>query len=294
MKKYISVILCFVLLSLSFLSCSKSAQDGNSATVMDTLSYTYDSAYAFDDITVRAFEGLCEAVVHGNEEVRINPSAFENTLQLFYTSFPLNALVENIEATDGAYKITFRNSETAHSDTLKFIEKVHNVYPNTEESDAVKLVKIYNKIASSIKPSDNSAISCYETIMTGEGTSFSYSNMFEYVLQQNGIKAYHILCEKKDGSSKAISAAELGGEIYYFDVFAEYEDNGGKLLRYFGMTSEDVKSTGIKSTIYTNREAAAQASDLRFEALRDCASWEIKDENLSVTDKNNKIVQIAL
>ena len=293
MKKIFSVLL-IILIITGVLTACHSDKEESSATVLDTISYTYDGAYAFDDITIRAYKDLCKAVVNTEGEVRINPGVFDDTMQLFYTSFPLNALVDKIEATSGAYNISYKNAETAHSDTLYFIEKVHNVYENTEESDAVKAVKIYNKIASSIKVSENSAINCYETIMKGEGTSYSYSNMFEYVLQQNGINAYHVLCETESGESKAISAAELGGELFYFDLFAEFEDNGGKLLKFFGMTTEDVQSYGIKSMIYTNRQTADDASDLRFEACRNCSSFEIKDSELLVTKDGGEIVQIAL
>ena len=293
MKKVISVLLSIVVIAGVFSAC-QSEKGESSATVLDSVSFTYDGAYSFEDVTVRAYEDLCKAVIHSEGEVRINPSVFDDTMQLFYTSFPLNALVDKIEATPGAYKITYKSEKTAHSNTLDFIEKVHSVYPNAEESDAVKLVKIYNKIASSIKISQNTAINCYETIMTGEGTSFSYSNMFEYVLQQNGFKAYHILCENESGESKAISAAELDGKLYYFDVYAEFEDNGGKLLKYFGLTSAQLEKLGYKNLIYTNRQQAQKAEDNRFSALRNCTKWEIDGENLLVTDKNGKVVQIAL
>ena len=293
MKKILSLLFCTVIIVGVFAACHSDKEEA-SATVLDTISYTYDSAYAFDDITTRAYTDLCKAVVNTEGEVRINPGVFDDTMQLFYTSFPLNALVDKIEATSGAYKISYKNAETAHSDTLDFIEKVHNVYENAEESDAVKAVKIYNKIASSIKVSENSAINCYETVMKGEGTSYSYSNMFEYVLQQNGINAYHVLCETESGVSKAISAAEFGGELFYFDLFAEYEDNGGKLLKYFGMTTEDVKNYGIKSMIYTNKQTADDASNLRFEACRNCKAFEIKGSELTVTKNDGNIVQVAL
>jgi len=291
MKKITALIIGVCLIAGLFSACGKNE---NSATVLDTISYTYDSAYHFDDLTVSSYEDLCKAVVWSKEEVRINPSVFDNAMQLFYTSFPLNALIDKIEATSGAYVISYKNKETAHNDVLEFIKKIHGIYQNSDESDTEKLIKIYNNIASSIKVSENSAISCYETIMTGEGTSFSYSNMFEYVLQQKGINAYHILCEDESGSSKAMSAAEINGEMYYFDVFAEYENNKGTLLKYFGMNSEELEKLGYKNLIYTNRQEAAKADGNRFSALRNCTRWEIEGEKLVVTDDDGNIVQVAL
>ncbi len=293
MKKTISIILCIILVGLSLASC-KSEKKESSANIADGTNYTYDSAYSFEDATIRAYRDLCRAVVLGNEEVRINSGFLDDVLQLFYTSFPLSALVEKIEPSESGYIIKYKSSD-AHKDALQFLEKVRSIKTEiNNENDTVYAINLYNRIASSIKVSDNNSISCYETIMKGEGTSFSYSNMFEYLLQQEGIKAYHILCEDAGGNSKAISAAELDGKLYYFDMMSEYYDNGGKLLKYFGMTTADTEGTGLVNFIYTNHETADDASDLRFQACRTCTDWEIDSNNLFITRNDGEIVQVAL
>jgi hypothetical protein len=225
----------------------------------------------------------------------MNMGFIDDVLQMYYTSFPLNAIVESLTpSAEGILTIKYKNEDYS-SQVSDFVNKINEIENESDEDDdTAYAIKLYNYIASSVKPSTEGSITCYETIMTGEGTSFSYSNMFEYLLQQKGIKAYHILCETESGESKAISAAELGGELYYFDIFAEYEDNGGKLLKYFGMTTDDAKTAGIKSMIYTNKVTAANASDLRFEACRDCEKWEIKSDKLLVAKKGGTIVQVAL
>ena len=293
MKKTVSIILCICFVTLSLASC-KGSKEANSATIADSVSYTYDSAYTCDDATKRAYNELCKAVIMGNTEVRMNSAFLDNALQLFYTSFPLNALVEKISPSENGYKIEYKTPD-AHEKAMEFSEKIKTVKSELYSSnDTEYAINLYNSIASSIKVSDNSAITCYETIMTGEGTSFSYSNMFEYLLQQKGIKAYHILCEDESGASKAISMAELDGNLYYFDVFKEFEDNCGSSLKYFGMITDDISSYGLRNVIYTNRQEAADASDLRFDALRKCKKWEIKKEFLIITTENGEIVQIAL
>lgn len=294
MKKAIAVFLCAFMFSSLFISCKK--DDGKNAyTVYDTLSYNFDSAYAYDDATVRTYKDLCDAVVKGREEIRINAGVLDNALQLFYTSFPLSVLVEDIKPSGSAYIIRYKNKETLDDDVYKFIESVNNIKGKcNNENKTVYAIKLYSYLSSSVKISENTGISCFETITKGEGTSFSYANMFEYLLQQNGIKAYHILCEDMGGNSKAISAAELDGKLYYFDLFSEYNDNQGKLLKYFGMTTEDAQNFGLHKFIYTNHNTADDASDLKFEPCRICREWEIDGDNLLITRSDDKIVQVAL
>ena len=293
MKKIIAVLTVLCIAVAVFSACGK---DKKSDAQNNSVLYTYDSAYSFEDASIRAYSELCEAVVKGDSEVRMNMGFIDDVLQLYYTSFPLKFIVESLNpSAEGVLSIKYKDEEKHINQANDFISKIASIKEEAEdESDIAYAVKLYSYIALSVKPSANSSVTCYETVMTGEGTSFSYANMFEYLMQQKGIKAYHILCETDSGESKAISAAELGGELYYFDLYSEYEDNGGKLLKFFGMTSEDVKNSGIKSTIYTNKQTAADASDLIFEACRECKSWEIKKNNLLITKNDGNVVQIAL
>ena len=292
MKKTISIFLCVCLVVLSFVSCKSKKDD--SATIADETNYTYDAAYSVGDATVRAYKDLCKAVVSGSSEIRINSGFLDDVLQLFYTSFPLSALVERIEPVDAGYKIVYKYSD-AHNNALKFLEKVNSIKSDVDDNnETVYAINLYNKIASSIKISENNSISCYETVMKGEGTAFSYSNMFEYLLQQKGIKAYHILCEDAAGNSKAISAAELDGNTYYFDLMSEYYDNGGKLLKFFGMTTADAEEIGLCNFIYTNRSTAEDLSDLKFESCRYCEKWELDGKDLLITRNDEEVVRIAL
>ena len=293
MKKTISIILCICLLALSFASC-KGAENKNNATIADSVKYTYDAAYSFNDAVLRAYNDLCKSVIAGESEVRINSGFIDDVFQLFYTSFPLSAIVKSFVPENAVYRIEYKSKEP-HADAMLFLEKINQIKSEVySENKTEYAIKLYSKIASMVKISENSAITCYETVMKGEGTSFSYSNMFEYLLAQNDIKAYHILCEDENGASRAMSMAEIDGELYYFDVFRESEDNGGKLLRFFGMITDDIEAYGIRNVIYTNRQSAANSSDLRFDSLRNCKKYEIKDDKLLVTDKNGEIVQIAL
>ena len=296
MKKIISLVLCISIISAVFISC-KNNTSTSTDTANDILVYdTYDSAYYFDESAIRAYQDLCKAVVNGEDTIRLNAGFFDSALELFYSSFPLSVLVDDINKVDSEYVINYNNDEQTHKAKVdEFIEKIYQIKTECNDAnDTAYAIKLYNKIAASIKISDNPSINCYETVVNGEGSAFSYSKMFEYLLQQRGINSYHILCEDKGGNSKSISAAELGGKLYYFDLFSEYNDNKGTLLKYFGMTTSDAENIGLQNFIYTNREVADDASDLRFQACRFCKSWEIDDTNLLVTRNDEEIVQIAL
>ena len=120
MKKSISIILCFCLIATLFISCKKD----NSEKTAD-INYTYDSAYSFDDATIRAYKDLCKAVVNGENELRMNSGLLDNVLQLFYTSFPLSVTVKNIEPNESVFRIIYKNEEKHSQEVEDFINKVN-------------------------------------------------------------------------------------------------------------------------------------------------------------------------
>lgn len=46
------------------------------------------------------------------------------------------------------------------------------------------MINVYHYISSHIKQSKNVAINSFDTVLKGEGSSFSYANVFEYLLLQ--------------------------------------------------------------------------------------------------------------
>lgn len=296
MKKLVSVMLCICFIALCFFGCGNSENDSNSNAEIKS---TYDSAYSsFDASTIRAYSSFCEAVIGYQTDVRLNVGMFDDIQQLFYTSCPLNILVKDITVNkDGSgLSVEYKNDEATHKQIVSdFSDKIVSIQEKCSAvNDAVFVINAYNYVASSIEPGDNSATTCYDTIMNGGGTEFTYSGMFEYILQQHGIPAYHILCEDAYGASKAMSAAVVNGNLYYFDVMSEYYANGGNQLLFFGMTTDDVIGMGYTNLIYTNREIAEDSSDLTFEACRFCSEWTVEGNNLIITKNDDEIVRIAL
>lgn len=299
MKKILCIFLTLVV-AVCFFGCSK-ANEKDSDNGNSQIKYTYDSAYAyFDQSTIRGYESLCQAVVEGEEEIRLNVGMLDNIQNLFYTSFPLSKLVKSIEknSDNSGILITYINEKSNHLKLVKeFCSKVDSIIKACEQdsqSDSAFAVRLYHYIASNIVESKNPSVSCYETIIDNQGTMFSYSNMFEYILRQKGIDAYHILAQDAAGQSWALSSAVLGGEIYYFDIMSEFYANSGTQLIYFAMTTSDVNAEGLTNLTYTNQQTASDSSDLHFDQCRSCKSWEINGNSLLVTRSDDEIIEIIL
>lgn len=299
MKKIISLVLVLTLALLTLCSCSKEGGESDESSVQ--IKYTYDSAYsAYDASVIRAYEALCDAVVKGEEKAGFNIGLLTKVNQLFYTSFPLSALVTDIkELSDkSGVAITYANEQSVHLDKVKaFDDKINEIVSqckNGTVSDMEYTVNVYNFVAKNAEIKDaSSADTVYSTIMNNTGNVFTYANMFEYLLQQNDIPAYHVIAQDMAGTGWGLSAGEIGGMLYYFDIGTEYYANSGEQLGYFGMTSEDVNREGLVSTQFTSGAAATDASDLKFEPCRSCKSWELKDGKLYVTNGNGITVEIS-
>ena len=107
-KKILSVFLCAVI-AFAFTSCADSKNDSKEQSEnKPELDYnTFDSAYSsYDASAVSAYADLCKAVCAGETNVRFNLGMFDNVMQLFYTSFPLNVLVKDIKKNDDGSGIT--------------------------------------------------------------------------------------------------------------------------------------------------------------------------------------------
>ena len=247
-----------------------------------------------------AYENLCKAVINAESEVRFNISMLDDVLQLFYTSFPLSALVDKVEKNEdnSGVTLTYKYSFDEHNKRVEAFEakvkEIEEYCYNGTLNKNIYAIRLYNYITSSIAESSDATIGAYDTIINGEGTMNSYANMFEYLLLQADIPAYHILAEDAAGSAWSLSGAELDGEIYYFDMMTEFYTTEGKQLRYFGMTSEDVKNEGLTNLNYTDMNPAAEASSLYFDTCRSCVSWEIEGSNLLVTTSKGIVVEVAL
>ncbi|MBQ9229347.1 MAG: hypothetical protein IJ168_11040 [Eubacterium sp.] len=298
MKKTIAVWLSLCLLALGLSACSQPETTEETATSAAVpLAITFDAAYTdYDQSVVAAYEQLCTAVMNGEAEARMNVGLTEAVLQLYYTSFPLSALAAVTEKSDSSgVAITYMDQATHLQQVAAFAEKINTLKTqcyNGTVSKTVYTLNLYRYICDNYQ--EGSAQNVYETVMNGNGSADTYSGFFEYMLQQAGIPSYHIIGTDAVGSPVSFSAAELEGSLYFFDPVMEYYTSGGKLLRYFGMTTDDVTNFSVQELIYTNRQTAAYASDLRFDTCRKAVAWEISGASLLLTLESGKVVEIEL
>ncbi|MBE6720490.1 MAG: hypothetical protein E7571_07565 [Ruminococcaceae bacterium] len=300
-KKITALVLCFAMTAV-LISCSKGAETAKAdkePLVFDAFDLTYSS---YDSGTVSAFGNLCKAVYNGESEVRFNLGMFDGVIQLFYTSYPLSVLVKNIEKkSDGSgVTVTYKtDADDVIAKSKAFSNRVNSILSDCgygKVNEKALAVKIYSYVTNSVKNSSKDGLTVYDTIMTGEGDSYTCSNMLEYLFRQGGIKSAHIIASDVSKAGWGITLAEFDGEGYLFDPMTEIHANGGKQLCYFGMTTEDAAAEGLVEFVYTNRQKAAVCDNPFFDACRSCRSWEFGEDNASllITRYDGEIVEIAL
>ncbi len=297
MKKVISLILCVVIGVLCFSSCK--AEKELEKTEEYSLKITYDSAYStYDSSAVNAYEAVCNAVINGEESARINVGLTEKVRRLFYTSFPLNALVKSLDINKdrSGLSITYTLSAQEHKKAVDaFKAKIEEIVNECSGSSVNEFaIRAYAYVSSHITPSESNVISCYETVMNGKGSSFSYAQLLSYLLQQGGLKSCYVTASDAKNAGWGLCQVMMNDKWFYLDPMTEYYDNKGTKLVFFGMTEKDLKAEGLTNPTYSDSSVSADSSSLDFDACRACYSYEIKDNSLFVTKTDGNIVQIAL
>lgn len=301
MKKLFCIALSIALVLVSFCACSKSEPKTEVEEQSVELKYTYDTVYsAYDSNTINSYQKVCEAIVKGEGEATIDTQKLNEVNQLVYTSFPLYPLVESIAPNPDGYgvAITYKNDINTHKDLVKkFADKVNSIVKeckNGATNKAVYVVNAYHYVATNIAEISDESITSYDAIMTGKGNSFTFSNMFEYILLQNDIEACHIIAEDASGKSYGMSASKINDAVYFFDVTGESYSNSGNGLTYFAMNTKDVEKTGVKKMTYTNKSGVAEVKDDSFGDCRISKSFKVENDTLIVTLFDDSTKEISL
>lgn len=287
MKKFLSVILLLVFMMSIFTACSDAAKDDSAQD--SEINITVDSHYEnIDESSVRAYEKLCTAVVNGDSEVKFNTSLLDDVNQLFYTCFPLYPLVESIDLMGDStgVTITYKNTAEEHLELVNaFYDKVDEIMQACEYGKVSTdryIFNVYTYITSNMQ-SDSSVVTAYDAIMQGKGYSAAICSAFEYLVLQGGGKASHVI-SASDGQ-KIMSAAEFKDGWYYFDPAADIEDNSGKALTGFAVSSD---RDGLGSFNYTDGEPVDIQGSESFEKLAYSVSYTVDGDTVNVTCSEGK------
>lgn len=296
MKKSICLLMSAVLLCISFTGCSSGndKEKGNDAesTVSD-LKITYDSHYSdMDESAVRTYEKLCNAVINHETEVKFNTSMLDDVNQLFYTSFPLYALVDGMEFLDDntgvsiAYKYETEEHAKKVDEFKNAVNEIMNICDYGSVGDNQYLLNLYTYIASNVTI-DNSVTTVMDTIINKRGISATISGMFEYLLLQADISASHIMNLDSNSIARMISMAEFHGCTYYFDPASEINENSGSGLVYFAMDSARATVSSNDEFVFTDKEKPEEIVDDTYDILSTCSSYTVEGNKVIADCKGN-------
>lgn len=251
------------------------------------LRYTLDSHYSSaDESTVRSFEKLCSAVENAESEVKISASMVDPVARLFYTCYPLFALVESMTPLDdnSGFSITYANDAETHQELVsQFKDKISQIMTDCGFGRVTVneyIFNIYTYVTQNFTLESN-ASSTYDAIISGKGFSSYINSVFEYLVLQGGGKACHVV--NYEGASTMLSTVKFNNFWYFFDPASEISDNAGKALKYFAMNDKDVKR--IYSTdkfLYTDGTEIEKIKDNSYAELRNSVSFTYEKTQASV------------
>lgn len=294
MKKIISVFISICIVVTVFAGCTKDKTDEQA----DNLPITFDSHYAnYDASAMSAYENLCNAVIKGEEEVKYNIRMLDSVNQLYYTGFPLNALVESIDIMpdSSGVKITYKNDIETHLKLVaEFNTRVNEIleacgYGSVNSSRFV--FNVYDYIIKNFKV-DNSVVNTYDVILQGKGVKSAVNSVFEYLVLCGGGKASHAV--SYDNTPDMISLVNFNNDWYYFDPASEIENNSGKALKYFGMNDKRISAYISGQLEYTDGMPVGTVTDDKYSKLENSSSYEAKNDEISVVLSNDEIIVLDL
>ena len=296
MKKIVSVFISVCMILAAFAGCSKSIDNDKEQTL--DFSVTYDSHYQnYDASAISAYENLCNAIINGEAEAKYNVRLLDYVNQLYYTGFPLNALVESVDILpdSSGVRINYKNDTETHLKLVsEFDARVDEILKECGAgtvSSSRFVFNVYDYINKNFKI-DNSVVSVYDVIMQGRGVKSAVNSVFEYLILSGGGKASHTM--NYDNAPNMISIVNFNNEWYYFDPAGEIEDNGGKALKYFAMDDKRVGAYVSGQLTYTDGQTVGTVTDDKYSNLKDSSSFEDKDDEIDVILSDGETFMLKL
>lgn len=296
MKKIISVFISICIIFAAFAGCSKN--DDSDKVQTEKISVTYDSHYQnYDSSAISAYENLCNAVVNGETQVKYNTRMLDSVNQLYYTSFPLNALVESIDVLPdlSGVEIKYKNDTKTHLKLVaEFNTRVDEILTacNIGTVSSSRFVfNVYEYITKNFAV-DNSVVSTYDVLLQGKGIKSAVNSAFEYLILRGGGKASHAV--NYGSTPNMISIVNFNNDWYYFDPAAEVEENSGKALKYFAMDDKRVGNYISGKLTYTDNSEIASVTDDKYSKLENSVSYEEKkgEINAVLSNGENYVLEI--
>ena len=284
MKKIISVFISVCVVFAAFAGCSKN--EDNDKVQTEKISVTFDSHYQnYDASAISAYENLCNAIINGEAQAKYNTRMLDSVNQLYYTSFPLNALVESISILpdSSGVEIKYKNDAETHLKLVaEFNARVDEILTacNVGTVSGSRFVfNVYEYITENFTV-DNGVVSPYDVLMQGKGIKSAVNSVFEYLILCGGGKASHTV--NYDNTPNMISLVNFNNDWYYFDPAGELEDNGGKALKYFAMDDKRVDSYISGQLTYTDGQVVGTVTDDKYGNLKNSSSFEDKNDEINV------------
>lgn len=305
MKKTIAILLVLVLMLGLFSACAKGskAESTTAAPTGYSLAYTYDSHYAqTDPSAVRAYEKIAKAIAEGNETVLVNTDMMDDVNRLLYTGFPLMALVDTltVNSDNSGVTIKYKNDTDKHLQLVgAFSQKVSAILKTCGKgtvSNNVYLLNVYHYVATHTTY-DDSVTDIYTAILQSKGMSAAVSGMFEFLLQQGGVDAAHMIGEDAAGNPWYFTRCTLKDTEYNFDVTTELSVRKGEGLTCFAMTDKELQAGGLKKGFtYSDNEKAPSVKMKKnpYADLRSCAYFTLEGNTLTAALYSGKSATFAL
>lgn len=306
MKRVLAFLLCVLTISSVFFGCKKEENvDKNTQTSQSQdaqIKYTYDAIFNSANESVKTnYQNICNAIVNREESFRINMEVFQEIVSLLYTSFPLVGLVEKFSPNPDNSGVTFvyKYEKDEHNKIVEdFNNSVNAILDECKFSQVPTgeyILNVYKYIASNAKKSEDASVKLYDTIVKGEGTSFTYSKMFAYLIQQADVEAYQIIGFDEKFATCSLVLFKLNDSYFYCDPYREYIDNMGTKVKYFGMTTQYVNEIGLSKLQHTNYDdVSIVAQDEKFANCKESNSYVTNNGVLEVTDESGVLHKIVL
>ncbi len=291
-------------------SIAKVEQNGEYTFNFDPYVISEDIKIAMKDI--RYYNRFVGAVMAHNTNVSLaSIEQYDNIRFAINESFPFSYLISGYYYDSAqnkmviSYKFDAEKSKTIVNEFKDGIQDVFNECVISSDNDTIAAISLYSylaenfnivktqgvkeDVASSLSSSEavssesnletDEKSGMYLTLINKEGTSAEISALYNYLLMQLGIECKTVSSWDNNGEYHTWSLVKLNNKWFHCDVASESEVNGGKGLKYFGMTQDRIQNYIKSENIYTGEhtwfsDKLPKANSKRFSDFETVIKWD--------------------